>query len=503
MPNQCITDIICATEKRMETSFELAVDGEILLADYDKPVFKIIKTVTDHSITQKYVNGNRLVIEGFFRTSVFYQPPGGERLTVVSKKQTFQKQLDLQTPVTASYFIDIAGDLQYVNTRAVNPTRIAINGVYQFTVALYTAENTAITTAINSENICMDSGTVTSFSLRGRATRQFSMEDELSVADKTDKILHISVYPVNISATAYQDKVNVKGEAEAEIVFSVTDSADVQTVKKKFPFNQIADIQGVTEGNVAFANLSVISTTVTANNENSRVNCIVTATLDIKVFRKNTVITIKDAFSKKYQAEKSYHTAVFDKNIYSVNKTLACSIEDNVAGSCTPVYNFVDIGSPFVDSKDGKNVLKAKVQLTALVLNSSKEYESYGKNGEIVIDTGRQINADDKYFLACNICNKSIFAGADTLKVDFTVDVSGFVIAVEKENLLESFAEETDKPVIRKDDCLVLYYGKKGEKIFDIGMKYNTDVAGILAENNLSADCLETDTMLIVPSFGL
>lgn len=503
MPNQCITDIICATEKRMETSFELAVDGEILLADYDKPVFKIIKTITDHSITQKYVNGNRLVIEGFFRTSVFYQPPSGDKLTVVSKKQTFQKQLDLQTPVIASYFIDLAGDLQYVNTRAVNPTRIAINGVYQFTVTLYTAENTAVTTAINSENICMDSSAVTSFSLRGRATRQFSMEDELSVADKTDKILHINAYPVNISATAYQDKVSIKGEAEAEIVFSLTDSAEVQTVKKKFPFNQIADIQGIAEGNVAFANMSVISTTITANSENSRVNCILTAALDIKVFRKNTIITVKDAFSKKYQAEKNYHTALFDKNIYAVNKTLACSIEDNVSGDYTPVYSFVDIGTPFIDSKDSRNVLKAKVQLTALVLNSSKEYESYGKNGEIIIDTGREINTDDKYFLDCNISNKSIFASKDTLKVDFTVDVSGFVMAVEKANLLESFAEDPGKPITRKDDCLVLYYGKKGEKIFDIGMKYNTDVNGIVAENNLSADYLENDTMLIVPSFGL
>ena len=51
MPNQCITDIICATGKPMETSFELALERDILLADYDRPVFKIIKTVLSFYIS--------------------------------------------------------------------------------------------------------------------------------------------------------------------------------------------------------------------------------------------------------------------------------------------------------------------------------------------------------------------------------------------------------------------------------------------------------------------
>ena len=503
MPNQCITDIICATDKRTDTTFEMAIDSEILLADYDRPVFKIIKTIIDHSITQKYVNGNRLIIEGFFRTSVFYQPPGGESLTVVSKKQTFQKQLELLTPVTQSYFINISGDLQYVNTRAVNPTRIAINGVYQFAVELYTTENIPITTAINSENVCTDTGAVTYFTLRGRAGRQFSMEDELAVGEKTDKILHINACPINVSATAYQDKVNVKGEVEAEIVFSLTDSATVQIVKKKFPFNQIVDVAGATENSVAYSDLSVISTTVTANGDGGRVNCIVTAAMDVKVFRKNTVISVKDAFSKKYITEKKTATVAYDKNIYSVNKTINCSIEDNVAGGYTPIYSFINMGTPFVDSKDGKNLLKSKVYLTALVMNSQKEYESFGKTGEIVIDTGKEATPEDKYFLKCNIQNKTITTSGNNLKVDFTIDVSGFAIATQKETVMESFVEDSEKAVIKNDNSLVLYYGKKGERIFDIGMRYSTDVEAIMTENNLSGQYLDSDRMILVPSFGM
>lgn len=503
MPNQCITDIICATGKPMETSFELALERDILLADYDRPVFKIIKTITDHSITQKYVNGNRLIIEGFFRTSVFYQPPGGEALTVISKKQPFQKQLELFNPVPHSYFINISGEAQYINTRAVNPTRITTDGVYQFTVALYTAENISVATAINSENVCADSTPITFFSLRGRAVKQFSMEDELPAGDKADKILHITATPLNVSATAYQDKVNVKGEIEAEILLCATDSTALQTVKKKFPFNQLVDIAGITENNVAFADIAVTGTTVTTNGENTRMNCIVTAAMDVKVFRKNTVICVQDAFSKKYLTEKTYTDLVYDKNIYSVNKVINCSIEDTLSAGYTPVYSFVTMSAPFVDSKDGKNMLKTKVQLTAIMLNSTGEYESFGKSGEIIIDTGKEISQEDKYFITCSVQNKNITVSGEKIKVDFTVDASGFAIAVEKQNTLESFTENTEAPLEKKADCLVLYYGKKGEKIFDIAMKYGTDINEILTENNLTANILEHDKMLMVPHFGM
>ena len=260
---------------------------------------------------------------------------------------------------------------------------------------------------------------------------------------------------------------------------------------------------GITENNVAYADVCVTGTTVTTKGENSPMNCIVTAAVDVKAFRKNTVICVKDAFSKKYVAEKTQTTLVYDKNIYSVSKIINCSIEDSVAAAYTPVYSFVNIGRPFVDSKDGKNLLKAKVRLTAIVLNSGGEYESFGKNGEITIDIGKAINPEDKYFINCVVQNKNIIVNGEKIKVDFTVDASGFVVATEKATLLENFAEDTEMPIEKKADSLVLYYGKKGEKIFDIAMKCSTDINEILTENNLATPILDNDKMLIVPSFGM
>ena len=61
MANQLISDTISTTCKFIDTAFEMPVEQEFLLADYDKAIFKIVKTNVEHSITQKYINGSNTV----------------------------------------------------------------------------------------------------------------------------------------------------------------------------------------------------------------------------------------------------------------------------------------------------------------------------------------------------------------------------------------------------------------------------------------------------------
>ena len=95
MPTNLFFDSLTHTQKVFDYGFEQAVEQEILLADYDEPVFKIVKTCLEHTMTQKYISGSKLVLEGFFKLSVYYQPPGSQRLAMTTHKIPFQKQLDL------------------------------------------------------------------------------------------------------------------------------------------------------------------------------------------------------------------------------------------------------------------------------------------------------------------------------------------------------------------------------------------------------------------------
>ena len=58
MATKVFYDNAVSTAKLADFTAEQSVETEILLADYDPPVFKIVKTTMEHSVTQKYITKN-------------------------------------------------------------------------------------------------------------------------------------------------------------------------------------------------------------------------------------------------------------------------------------------------------------------------------------------------------------------------------------------------------------------------------------------------------------
>ncbi|MBR4035115.1 MAG: LysM peptidoglycan-binding domain-containing protein [Oscillospiraceae bacterium] len=501
MANNLLTDSISTTSRFLDTSFELAVEQEILLADYDKSVFKIVKTCVDHTITQKYINGTKFICEGYFRITVFYQPPHGEKLTVVTKKQPFRHQIDLQTAVMPPYFIPLSGELQYVNTRAVNPTRISVSGVYSFVIKGYHTQPLPVVTAVSSPSVCCDSTAISGFALSSSGIRQFSMEDELSLPEELDKILTITPENNNFTITNYQDKTNIKGDVTVDIAYTLESSAEVKYLSKVFSYNQVVDLPGLAENHATYADFSVVSFTVTANPDTGKVNCILMANLDVKSFRKENVITVLDCFSKSFDYTKSRDSIIYDSNINEISKTFNFQVEDLIGTGYTPVYSMTNISMPEISIADGKNLLKAKRTVTAIVKNEDNEYECFSKTGDISFDIVVQAEAADDVVVKCIPYKTDITISGESMKARFFVDVKGFVIKHCKIQLLSEFEENMLSPLSNPSDALILYYGEKGENVFDIAMKYKTDMATVMTENNLDNKILAEDRTLLIPAY--
>ena len=502
MPNQLLTDTLNATGKFFESSFETPIEQEILLADYDPAVFKIVKTLAEHTITQKYINGNKIILEGYFKLSVFYQPPGESVITVISKKLPFGKQFDLTKPGTSPYFITVDGEPQYINTRAINSTRIDVRGAYRLSIKAYCATEQSVATAVNSTTVCCDSDELGYFTLMGRGSRQFSAEDELPLPDNADKILDVTYKNNNMSVSVYRDKVNVKGEISAEVIYTQKDSDDIYKIGKTFPYNQIVDINGITENNAAYPRLSVLNFTITQNPDTNKINCIVSRILEVKVFRKESVILLTDAFSKEYEYRAEKTTFSYDENLETVSKTAQFTVEDAVGIGYTVAHCFAHVSTPFIAQSDNGPVLKSKLNVSVLVKNTQGEFECFTKSGDIVHEGFGPINPDYEYLLTCKTNDAEAVITDDLMKAKVSVFTEGVIIKRNTVSTLDNFEENTEVPVERQRNALILYYAHKGEKVFDISMKYKTDTALILSENEIETGELKEDRMLFIPAFG-
>ncbi|MBR5520949.1 MAG: DUF3794 domain-containing protein [Oscillospiraceae bacterium] len=502
MSDKILWDVLDTTTAFLDTVFELPLEQEMLLADYDMPVFKIISSTVKHTITQKYINGNRLVIEGFFRLEVFYQSAVPSRLTSVSKKIPFRKQIELTESVQNPYFAVIEGESQYINTRAVNSNRIESRGMYQFTVKAFTARQHRIATAINSTTACSETEEVNYFSLCGRGIRQFSLEDEINFGHTADKIIHISAVPSSVNIRMYPDRVNVKGDIETEIIYSTDDTGEIHRLTKTFSCNQMVDIPGAGENDTAFAEISVMGVTVTSDNEQNKIRCMVTAQADTRVFRQNSVIALSDAFSRQYQYSSNRRKVSYDSRIIPVCGKIAVSTEDTAGRGYEGIYCTAMVTSPMLVENNGKTELKTAVTFSAIVKNSREEYECLTKTEEVTIEIGKDIPYDIRCFATVNPGRCYMQVSGDVLKAKTEISVEGFILCRKSTDALIEFDEKTDNPDTTREEALVIYYGKRGEKLFDIAKRYKSDIQMIMDENALEGKILGDDSVLIIQSFG-
>ncbi|MEG1049879.1 MAG: DUF3794 domain-containing protein, partial [Oscillospiraceae bacterium] len=461
-------DSVTSTTKVLETAYEHSIETELLLADYDAPVFKIIKTTMEHSVSQKYVSQGKLTVEGFIKLCVYYQPPESEKLSVVSQKIAFQKQLEVANFDAEVNFISVSGQTQYVNTRAQNPTRIDIRGAYLFNFKVYSRLENRLITAIKSPTICTDDTTIDFFSLAGQNMRQFTLEDEISLDEGAQKILRVETKTSEASIAVYQDKLTVKGEIDADIFYNQENGFDIKKLSKIFLYNQIIDIPNMKENYIPFADIYVSSFAIAQNQDSKKLVANVTAQIDAKVFSKQQVIAVRDAFSRSFECEKQSESFLIDSNIYSVNKVAPFMLEDKFSKEYTVSDVIFEIGQPRSYFEINKTTVKAKLAAHVIARNVQNEYECFTKTDDIYLDWLEGCSQYDEIFLGLSLADFEVLQSDDLLKIKVNLCAQGFVMEKQKLEILHNLVESAEKPLPPTEEALILYYGQKGESIFDI-----------------------------------
>ena len=495
MATDLFFDKLPSTAKTAEVNFEQPVETEILLADYDAPVFKIVKTTMEHLITQKYIMQNKLTIEGFVKVNVCYQSSENHCLNVVTQKIPFQKQIE-----TGEYdvnYVDIQGSCQYVNTRPQNPTRIDLRGAYLFVVRVYSAEIAQVVTAVSSESVCCDSVQIDCFAMSVQNMRQFTMENQISLPENTNKILRVTTNSPTPSVSVYTDKISVKGEINAEIFYSVTDDDNVHRKSDSFAYNQILDMQGIKENNIVNTDISVSSFGISQSGEDKKLTAVITVQIDGFAFSKQQLMAVRDGFSRCYEYKKESHRQLVDINMHIIDKMMSVQLEQAAPSG----YKICDVYLEISPAKNyfeiNKTTVKAKLNAYIIAQNQQEEYECFVKTEDLVLDWLEKCGRYDEICIRLSPVN---FAYSDN-RVSISVSAKGFVIEKRAIELLEGFEENEEKPLQNICEALILYYGKKGEKVFDIAKYHNVSPQVVAQENDLESERLNRDTMLFIPAF--
>lgn len=469
---------------------ELPLETEILISDYQPPVFKIVKCFVKPVVLQKQLQPGRLTLEGYLRCTVFYQGEEHTGLCQTEQKLPFTRQLELPEFEFTAWTAVVEGQTEYLNSRAVNPRRIEVRGAVGLVVAVYTQNKADVVTALADGGIEQQLCTLSGVRRAAVLDKLVTTEGEIAFATEPTAILDITGTASVRELKLLSGKAVVKGEVQAQCAWRAEGEAVLQSQTASLPFNQVLDVPGVTEDCKCLCVLEPIGFTL-AQGEGSDSRLTANVMLHLRTWREYQLQYAADAFSTQYETELSMQELATEK--------IACTLDDTAtvtgSGSLPDAGAqlracFVSYGPAQIQQKGNGYQLAAKITATAFAENSLSELESYEKTLEVAFPLKIDVLPKQELFPECWLSTQNVQCSCSggTLEVTVATHIEGAILCRSTEPGIADLKLGEKLHPADPEITLRIYYAQPGEEIFEIAKRFHVSPSQMIAANGLDAD---------------
>ena len=212
---------------------------------------------------------------------------------------------------------------------------------------------------------------------------------------------------------------------------------------------------------------------------------------------------VTDGYSTRYESDLQREMLSCERFIADINETITAGDCLNVSSQISEIIDFRCTPLNFgCKSENGNTFICGDIAVSISLEDENGACKYYEK----VVPYNEKIsakNCDESCLFDFSVtpisCSYNI---SSSNAVDFKVElnVNGFITKPFNMNAVVSMTIYEDKEKSFDDmPSLVVYYGTKGESIWDIALKYNTAADIICEANNISQETLEDNTMLLIP----
>lgn len=497
-------DTLCTMTVQCETKTELPVETEILIPDYQPQVFKIVKCFVHLVPLQKQVMSGRLTVEGYLRCVVYYQTEDDQSLCQTEQKLPFNRVIDLPEGDYAGNSVELYGEVEYLNCRAVNQRRIDVRGAYALNIAVCAQNEQEIVTALADCGVEQKMIPVSGIKVVASVDKIMTAEEEITLSSTPQAILDITGIGVVDDIKLISGKAVVKGRIKTDVAYRSEAGYQLETAQKDVPFNQIIDLEMAPEDATAFAHAEMVGCTMMAvTGQEGVCTLTVTAVLHLRVMRKAEYYVVSDAFSTQYTTDTSYKNVVAEQLLEQLDQSAQAA-----TGGTLPDENAQVIGcfasvhalEPAVtESGDGFSI-SGRGTAHVLCLNSLGEIDCYDKAFDFALP-GIYVGSPDQYRMELWPVVEDVSAqkSGGEMTAQAVVRVHGLVFKRAKETVVAAITCEELLQNEEPDVALRICYAAAGENIFDIAKHYHVSPTAMMQSNELEDLQLNHAARLLVP----
>lgn len=495
-------DTLTAAGGLCDLKVELPVETEILIPDYLPQVFKIVKCQVHPVVLQKQVLTGRLTLDGYLRCVVFYQSENDQSLCQTEQKLPFTKAVELPAGEHEGCTVHVSGEVEYLNCRAVNQRRVDVRGAYALNVDVAAELQQEVITAV--ADCGAEQKLIALSGIRNVASldKLMSAEEELSFPQAPQAVLDITGIGHVQDVKLISGKAVVKGEIEAQVLYRTEPGYKLEKLKKAVPFNQIVDVDGVTEDCSCFAQVEPVGCTMLAGSGPEAPNTVsVTALLHLRVYRAMECLVVGDAFSTQYDADVAYKQIHVERLAEQLDQTAEVTVTGALPDENAEIIDcFASLAPVELVASEGQLTLRGRATAHVLCMNSLGEIDCYDKAFEYMLPS-RYNGAPEDYYVECwpSVVRMQAQKSGKEMAATASIRVTGLVTERQKETVVDTI--KCEEPLAPQDPeiALRIYYAQAGENVFDIAKRYHVSPAAMLKSNHLEQPELDEAMRLLVP----
>lgn len=504
-------EIFTASETAFDNGFEQAIELDYILPDYYPDIFRVLKCRLLPRIVSQSINGDKLTYELCAVIKVMYVSENSGKLSCIEQKLSYTRSCDIPSGIK-NPCVTVTAKADYINCRVVNQRRLDLRGAVTSKVRLCCEKGRSAVADAMGCGIQLYHESVTYPTNRLYASKRITIVEELELGETKPPIS--SVIRSDCIATLGEKKLVsgklvIKGDAYINVLYSSEngeDSASLETMRFSVPFSQIMDIDGIDERYENYVDLIQSGCSVIVKGDDQKsLECEIVLLVNCRAVKYETGELVTDVFSTGYDLDIDKS----DEKIESVPVEI-CEPHTHTArltcqdGEIAAVYdNWCDVSNVSGRFSFDKNSLIVSGNLSfALVgrndsgvpiyLESDTAFEHVIESECATQDSILEPRVD---IVGCSytLCDPS------TVEIKADLSICGTVSKLITKRLITDIKISEEQTERARQSALKLYYAKSGERVWDIAKKYRIPVSAITGENDLAADILAEDKMLLIP----
>lgn len=484
---------------------DILAETDVIVPDSKPDAMCIISVKSDVKITGREIQSDRVLIYGNICYRILYKDEKNCS-NCIKTDSSFTDVIDLMGAVPG---VNLSVDYRLKKTdyHILNGRKLSLKSCISLDLCAYTSEELNAVCDIVSTDMQKKFGEFTYMDPKTDYEKIFSVNDSAEIPTdrySASEILDIDSHISDKSVRVINNKVIAKGEVITDIIYKESESGEIRKFIKNSPFTEIFDVDGISEDDFSYTDLSVVKTNYATDSDAIRdIELSTEIKSRVYCYKNDTVSLVDDCYSIENVCEIEKKGVKITSPVKNFEGQV--SVKDKIE-SDKGILEILSISAENENQNvicENENILiKGNVLVKALILDNEKNIESIEKTVPFNFSASIGENTDtylkDIY---AEVSNPSYsLSDSGGAEVRFNASVKGIIYKQEEIMPIENVVlKEREKK--ETTASITVYFVQEGDSLWEISKKYLTDPDKIKKLNNMTDIEPVKGTKLFIPKY--